>query len=240
MISCALLALALAVCVGLDRFGRSARRFGAVRAVGRDPIRPTLVALPEDAYRFWKRQGFHGRTILCLADSWDRLNLKEYAEEDDARRSYPLKVYRFADHFEEKFLDSRNFLYVAALQGIARKIVAVLSPAAFDLARDHAHHAKNARVDAQEVYETHEGFPRWFTTLGGLTPPGEPVLIYVSASMFRSARPEELLAALSRRGVRSDAVLLCSLAGDRTVSDTERRALGDFARLLERGAHEGS
>jgi len=234
VVSAAIWVLAGAVCIGLDRYGKSARHLGTVQTVGVSGIEPVLVDTPENAYRFWREKGFHGRTILYVASGWERIDPDEFSIEDP-RRAYPLKVYRQADQIEENFLDARTFLYVAAMQGIARRVIAVVSPAAFDEAKVLARRAKNARITADAVFVTYHGFPRWFTTLAQLPSPDEPVLLFVGASAFRDHGPDEVLAMLRKKGVRTDAAILCAMPGDGAVTDKERRDLADFARLLARG-----
>jgi hypothetical protein len=225
---------ALLICLASDRYGKGARRFETVEAVGASPCRAVVVDTPTAAFRFWRERGFHGRTILYVGSDWARIDPDEFYT-DDPRRHYPLEVYRLADRMEQEFLDDRTFLFVAAEQGVARRVVAVVSPAAFGQARENARRAKNARVTTDSVYVTYHGFPRWFTTAATLPPPDEPVLLYVAASAFRDSRPEEVLATLRRKGVRTDAALLCTMMGDATVTDDERRDVAEFARLLEKG-----
>jgi SOS response regulatory protein OraA/RecX len=61
------------------------------------------------------------------------------------------------------------------------------------------------------------------------------VLLYVAASVFRSYSPARILEALRRKGISTDDAVLCALSEDRGVSDRERLALDEFARLLARG-----
>ena len=229
-----ILVLAVVSCFGLDRYGKSSRRSGPAWRVGRDAVTPLVVASPEAAYRAWKAGGYRGRTVLYLADGWDRFDPNQF-NEPESHLAYPIKTYRIADRIESRFLEARTFLFLATLQGIARRIVAVVSPENFVQASQAALLSKNARVTDTTVYVTHQGFPRWFTTLGGLPAQSEPVLLYVAASAFRSYRPQEVLEALRRQGVQSDAVILCSLAGDSGVSPAERLDLAEFAGLLKRG-----
>ena len=223
-----------ASCYGLDRYGRESRRLGQPRLVGAEGVTPLLVATPQEAYGAWRRGGYRGRTILFIADGWDRLDPSRFSE-PEPHLAYPIKTYRIADRIESHFLEARTFLYLASLQGVARRIVAVLSPEDFARERELALRAKNARVDEDTVYLTHQGFPRWFASLAGLPPQDEPVLLYVAASAFRSYRPGQLLGALRAKGIRSDAAVLCTLAGEPGVTERERLDLHEFAGLLQRG-----
>ncbi|MBJ6725712.1 hypothetical protein [Geomesophilobacter sediminis] len=226
--------VAAGVCVGLDRYGASCRKSGVAAAAGVAPASVVRLATPEAAYRFWRERGYHGRTVLYVASGWERIDPNQFGQ-DDPRRNYPLSVYRTADHVEKNFLDRRTFLYVAALQGVARRVIAVLGPAAFQEAREQAKNAKNVRLGDGTIYLTYQGFPRWFVTGERLFAPGEPVLLYVAASAFKESTPAELVARLKRAGVKTDAAVLCDDTGNPEVTAGERGALDEFARLLERG-----
>lgn len=234
LISLVLVAAALLLAFGLDHLGKGARGFGTPRAIGREPVSALVVARPVDAYRAWRAQGFKGRTVVYLADAWDRLDPNRFREAL-SQPGYPLALYRIADRIERSELDDSTFLYVASLKGVARRIVAVLSPEQFAEARQAALHAKNASVGDELVYLTHQGFPRWFAPLPQLPRQEEPVLLYVAASTFKSSSPLQLIEALRRAEFRSDFVLLCSEQGREGVGEPERRALREFAALLERG-----
>lgn len=234
LISLVLAAAALFLALGLDRLGKGARSFGTPRAIGREPVRALSIARPQEAYRAWREQGFKGRTVVYLADAWDRLDPNRFREAL-SQPGYPLALYRIADRIERSDLDDTTFLYVASLKGVARRIVAVLSPEKFVEARQAALHARNASVGPELIYLTHQGFPRWFAPLPQLPRQEEPVLLYVAASTFKSSSPLQLIEALRRAEFRSDAVLLCSEQGRDGVGEPERRALREFAALLERG-----
>lgn len=223
------------VLVGLDRYGRDSRRMGSAIPLGTAGVPTVRVEQPVDAYRLWRSRGFHGRTVLYVAANWERIDPKALNREEDPRRHYPLDAYRLPDETERSFLDNRTFLFISALKGISRRFIAVVSPEAYQEAVQKSATAKNIRNADGVLYTTYNGLPRWFTTPEHLFSPGEPVLLYVGASVFRSIAPSELLARLKGAGVATDAAVLCAEAENPQVGAGERGALAEFARLLERG-----
>jgi len=224
------LALALTVTL-LDRYGRDARVFARVGNIDDRSVARYLVATPRDAYAIWKGMGVKGRTILFISDAWERLDVSNVGD-IPLSRAYPLKLYHIPTEMETKGLNDSNFLYVAALNGIARGIVAILSPEGFRQMTEMARQANNKRITPTEVYLTHQGFPRWFTTAEHFKGPGEPLLVYVSATYFRNAEPELLLQQLRASGITTDCIVLCEVAGNDRVTALERERLLRFARLI--------
>lgn len=232
LITTVAIALALALTVTLlDRYGRAARVFARVGGIDDRSVARHLVATPRDAYGIWKEMGLKGRTILFISDAWERLDVSNVGD-IPLSRAYPLKLYHIPTVMEEKGLNDSNFLYVAALNGIAREIVAILSPEGFRQMTEMARQANNKRITPTEVYLTHQGFPRWFTTGEHFRGPGEPLLVYVSASYFKNAEPELLLQQLRASGIRTDCIVLCEVAENDRVTALEREKLHRFARLL--------
>ncbi|KAF0220986.1 MAG: hypothetical protein FD174_699 [Geobacteraceae bacterium] len=230
-VSVAIVVAAILVVVLLDRYGRNARTYGAVGAIDSPQVVRMVVESPLDAYAFWKQQGFKGRTILLIADAWERLGIVNQADIPSAR-PYPLRLYHIPTTFEREKLSPANFLYVAALNGITRRVVAILSQPGYDDMAAMAQRATEARIGAGELYLPHQGFPRWFTTLARFRGEKEPVLLYVNASYFRTVEPEDLYRQLKASGVATDAVILCRGGEDNRLTNLERAKLERFARLI--------
>jgi hypothetical protein len=95
-----------------------------------------------------------------------------------------------------------------------------------------ARKVKDSRVSERGVFMSHQGFPRWYVTGGHIDNFGEPVLLYVGASYFKTVEPEEFFQQLSRSGIRSDCVILSRETGNDTVTGEDISRLYRFARLL--------
>jgi hypothetical protein len=224
--------LAVATLFGLDAYGKASRSAGYAGALNDPRVARYLVDTPEEAYRIWKQRRVHGRSLLFVAGRWVRLPVEEIVDNPPLSRPYPLTLYRIPEVQEEQRLNARTFLYLAALNGIARRIVAILDESGYAEMREVAGAAKNSRLGAREVYLTHEGFPRFFTTAGGFRASEEPVLFYLDASYFQTGDPDELYRRLTAGGIKSDCVVLCANRGDGTVGERGRQGLARFARLI--------
>lgn len=235
--NCIILSLALVLCAAgalflLDWYGRNARIYGVTGGIDTPGVEKRLVESPLEAYRFWRSRGFRGRTILFVADKWERLDRDDVLVDPPPSRTYPLKLFKIADHMERDRLNERNFLFVAAVNGITRRIVAILSPGGFDEMKEMARTARNSRIARGEIYMTHQGFPRWYTTADAFKGEQEPVLLYVDASYFRDIEPEELFRYLTAAKLRTDSVILCRGRKSDRSTEQESGRLVRFARLL--------
>lgn len=215
----------------LGSFGPGCRVIGPVGAVDSTGIEKRLVPTSVEAYQYWKKRGFKGRTVLFVAQNWVRLDPNEVQMEPPMSRPYPLELYKIADLLERRRLNERNFLFVAASNGIARRIVALLPEKEFAELKEAALTSKTSKVSATEVYQTHQGFPRWYTTGAGFRGEREPVLLYVSASYFREAEPEVLFQQLVAAHLTCDSIVL-SRGADPAGSPREQERLDRFARLV--------
>ncbi|MCM0080608.1 hypothetical protein L4X63_03290 [Geomonas sp. Red32] len=224
-----LLLLAVSALFALDRYGKSRRSWGAYGPLGSPQAAIRLTGRPEEAVAVWKDARCRGRLVLYVSGRWPSFVPGERLSEE-LYRDYPLRLYNTARRFEAEALDSTTFLYVAALDGIARGIVAVLPEEELARQREAARTSKDGRVDSRGVYLPREGYPRWFTTASLLAPPSEPVLLYVGASYFVKGDPDTLYRQLSAAGVRSDLVILCREEGG-TATAREAERLERFARL---------
>jgi hypothetical protein len=223
--------------IALDTYGKSNRVYpGAGRLDARE-VEKIMVEIPAEAYSAWKSRGFKGRTVLFVSDKWERL---DGTVEPPVSRPYPLNVYRLPELWERAELTSANFLYVASLNRIIRRIVAILPQKEYDQVAERARIAKDFRIGSGEVYFPYQGFPRWFTTGAGFKGEKEPVLLYVSAAYFKNADPEELFRQLTGAGVAADCVILCTASGDAGVTERERNRLIRFARLAGFSPRSGS
>lgn len=234
LISAAIVLLALAAGIGLDRYGRSARFFGAAGAPTDPRVEKIVTATPQEAYLHWKKRGFRGRRIVCVSDSWKRVDTTRYYQ-PPLGRQYPLQLYNLAEKQEAEFLSADNILYFADLGGIARQIVALLGTAGFSQLAGEAHQAKNVLFRDGEISMTHHGFPRTFTTVENFRADREPVLLLVNADYFRTGDPEILARRLAQSGLVTDSIVLCAQVTDPSVPATARAGLERFAVLLGMG-----
>lgn len=231
-ITAAVLLLAVAVSLGLTHYGRASRSYRAATPVDRPGEARFLTDSPQEAYRLWRAAGFRGRLVLYLADRWQRLDPAEVQDNPPMSRPYPLSLYRIPEVLERERLSAATFLYLAALNGTTRGILALLSEPGYQEMRRAAAGSKFGRVFAGRVSLPHQGFPRSFVNAAGLARQPEPLLVLVAASYFKGSTPEELLALLSGRGVTSDCLVLCRMVGDPEVGPVERERLERFARLV--------
>lgn len=216
---------------GIDRFGINSRVFGPVGTIQVQNISKKLVDKPTDAYRTWKEAGYRGRTIVYVSDRWESFDPAELIPAQ-MFRAYPLQLYNTAKLFEDSHLTDVTFLYVASLNSIVRKIVAILPESEVGRMKEAARRVKNSRVSDKGVYITRQGFPRWFTTGATFDGTGEPALVYIGASYFRNAEPEDLYRQLNSSGLQTDCIVLCNEMGKDTVTTEEIAKLNRFARLI--------
>lgn len=223
--------LATLVMIGIDRFGRNSRVFGPTGAIQAQSIVKKRVDDPRQAYRIWKDAGYRGRTIVFVSDRWESFDPEELLPAQ-MYRAYPLPLYNTSRLFEDDHLNGVTFLYVASLNRIVRKIVAIVPEGEVGRMKEAARRVKNSRVSGKGVYITRLGFPRWFTTGAKFDGTGEPALVYIGASYFRHAEPEELYRQLASSGLQTDCILLCNEIGKDTITPTEVAKLNRFARLI--------
>src|SRR6185369_15888559 len=112
-------------------------------------------------------------------------------------RAYPLQLYNTARLIEDNQLTDVTFLYVASLNKICRRIVAILPESEVGRMKELAIKSKDARVGDKGIFASRQGYPRWFTTAAGFSGIGEPALLYIGASYFKNAEPEELFRQLT-------------------------------------------
>ena len=223
--------LAAGVAVGLDHYGRGSRVFGKSGGINSTETLKLVVDEPVDAYRSWKESGYRGRTVVYLADRWETCNPDEMMPAPVAR-PYPLEMVNPARFLEENSLNTATFLYIASLNRIARKIVAILPEQEISRLRESLRKGKDFRVTSGGIDDVRQGFPRSFTTADHFVPPRESVLLYVGASYFVSTEPEELLRLLAGSGITSDCILLCREKGKDSVTTVQVDKLYRFARLM--------
>lgn len=231
LLSAAMVIFSVVVAWALDLHGRRARVYGAAGPLGAPEAGTLLIKTPLDAYRLWKERGYRGRIILYVGERWARLDPSEY-NIPPVYRPYPLPLYNLPREREREFLDDGNFLFMVALNGIARRIDAVLAPSGFAGISAQARQARNVSMEKGHVFHTHNGFPRNFYTAATFRPPAEPVLLYVGASHFKEEDPESLARTLTSAGLRSDLVVLCAEENDPSIPPKAREALLRFADLV--------
>ena len=220
------------VLFALDQYGAASRVYGPAVPLSSLQVDKHFVNSPQESYRFWKSRGLKGRIIVYVADQWKRIDLKQY-EDVPLYRPYPLRLFNPSVEKERKFLDDDNFLYMASITGLARQVTAVLSERGYEDITRQAEKAKDVIMHRGDVRLPHYGFPRLFTTAAGLRGPGEPVILFVSASYFRDNEPKDLFRTLSASGIIADYVGLCRERQDDSVSDREREKLVRFAQIMD-------
>jgi uncharacterized small protein (DUF1192 family) len=225
------LLLAAGAILGLDRFGKNSRVMGHAGSLQDKKVAKELVENPGDAYRIWKKEGYRGRTVVFVAEKWESFDPGELIPQA-MFRAYPLELYNTARLLEEEHLNGTTFLYVASMNGLVRRIVAVVPEAEVERMRQQVPKVKDSQASAKSVFLSRQGFPRWYTTAANYSGAGEPVLLYVGASYFKFADPEELYRQLSSAGVQTDSVILCSETGKEGVTAQEVAKLKGFAKLI--------
>ena len=147
-------------------------------------------------------------------------------------RAYPLQLYNTAELIENSQLNRVTFLYVAMLNKICRRIVAIVPESELGRMMEASRMSKDAKVSEKGVYVSRQGFPRWFTTTANFSAVDEPVLLYVGASYFKNAEPEDFYRRLVSSGLQTDCVVLCNETGKESVTPTEIAKLDRIARLM--------
>jgi hypothetical protein len=232
MISCIIIVvLIVAAIASVDRYGKNCRVFGPAGTLQAQQVVKKLVDDPTDAYRIWKEAGYRGRTMVFVADKWESFDPGELIPVQ-MFRAYPLQLYNTARLLNDDYLNSVTFLYVASMNKICRRIAAIVPGNEVTRIKEAARLVKNSRVSDKGVYITRQGFPRWFTTGENFAGVGEPALLYIGASYFRTVEPEVLYRQLSASGLQADCVILCNEKGKATVTMNEISKLNRFAQLI--------
>jgi hypothetical protein len=232
IITCVIIVLlAAATLVFLDRFGKSSRVVGLAGTIQAQQIVKKMVDDPKEAYRIWRNAGYQGRTILYVADRWESFDPGELIPAQ-MFRAYPLQLYNTAKLLEDEHLSGVTLLYVASMNKIIRRIVAVMPETEVNRMKESARKTKDFKITDKVVFVSRQGFPRWYTTAANFTATGEPPLVYIGASYFKAAEPEELFRQLSASGLTTDCIILCNEAGKDSVTSQEVAKLVRFARLI--------
>ena len=223
--------LSIAALAGVNHYGRSSRVIGRTGTIQAQNFDKRVVDNPTEAYRIWRNAGYQGRTILYVADRWESFDPGELIPAQ-MFRAYPLQLYNTAKLLEDEHLSGVTLLYVASMNKIIRRIVAIMPEDEVARLAVAARKTKDYRVNDKEVFVSRQAFPRWYSTGANFGGVAEPVLLYVGASYFKHAEPEDLYRQLVKAGLQTDCVILCSEAGKDTVSEKERAKLNAFARLI--------
>ena len=223
--------LTVVTLVWLDRFGKSSRVGGPTGAIQSGQIIKKMADDPKEAYRIWRNAGYQGRTILYVADRWESFDPGELIPAQ-MFRAYPLQLYNTAKLLEDEHLSGVTLLYVASMNKIIRRIVAIMPGDEVARLAVTVRKSKDYRVNDKEIFVSRQAFPRRYSTGANFGGVAEPVLLYVGASYFKHAEPEELYRHLLKAGLHTDCVILCSETGKNTVSAREIAKLSVFARLI--------
>lgn len=232
MITCILVVLLSAAALyGLDRYGMHSRVFGRGGTIQSRVYDMRLVNGPQEAYQLWRQSGYRGRTIVYVSSTWESFDPGTLIPAQ-MYRAYPLQLYNLSGLIEENHLTDATFLYVASLNKICRRIVAILPEVEISRIKGLVRSSKDIHVSEKGVFASRQGYPRWFISAASLSDPGEPVLLFVGASYFKTAEPEDLYRQLAAAGLRSDCVVLCNESGKETVSWHEIAKLKKFGLLM--------
>ncbi|MEI6702870.1 MAG: hypothetical protein WCL71_04955 [Deltaproteobacteria bacterium] len=223
--------ISLVALVAIDRFGKNSRVIGSTGIIHAQNVYRKQVDSPKDAYRIWREAGYRGRTVVFIADRWESFDPGELIPAQ-MFRAYPLQLYNTAKRLEDDYLNGTTFLYVASMNKICRRIVAILPESEVDRIGKMASKSKDYRVSNKGVYVSRQGFPRWYMTGDKFAGVDEPALLYVGASYFKHAEPEELYRQLRAVGLQTDCVILCNEEGKDSVTPKEVAKLNKFAQLI--------
>jgi hypothetical protein len=215
----------------LYRLGKNSRVIGHAGTIQANDSVKQMVDSPRDAYQIWKGAGYRGRTIVFVADRWESFDPGELIPAQ-MFRTYPLQLFNTAKLLEEEHLNGITFLYVASLNKICRRIVAIVPEKEFGRMKEMSRASKDRKISDREVYVSRQGFPRWFATGASFAGVGEPALLYIGASYFKNAEPEELFRQLSASGLLTDCIILCNEKGKDGVTPHETAKMARFGRLI--------
>jgi hypothetical protein len=204
--------------------GRSSRTYLA----GAGPSDPAVVVVADagEALRAWRAAGVRGRDLVVLSGQW--------ARPAGIRTAPPATLAELAaaEREEPEPVDGTAGLYLAAREGIARRLDVVLTPAA--LARRLEEVAGQKGVATSEDGEAYTppfiGVERRFSTARAFEPPAEPALVLVEPSWFDGAPPGDPLAWLRSRGVTFDLAIVA--LEDPAASEAARGMAAELARRL--------
>ncbi len=214
-----------------DRYGKKHRVVATADTLQSLSGMPHQVEAPADAYRIWKNAGLRGRTVLFVADRWESFDPGELMP-PQLFRAYPLPLYNTAKLLEDDYLNGTTFLYVASMNKIIRKIVALLPDGEITRLADAARKTKYYSISDRGIFVSRQGVPRWYTSGSHFTSIDEPVLLYVGASYFKIYEPDDLYRQLVQSGQRTDSVILCNERGKESVTPREIAKLAEFGRLV--------
>lgn len=227
--------LCLLSLAGLERYATGSRVQGHGSPLHDPQLEAILTDRPTEVYQAWKERGVRGRVITYVGASWRRIEIGDY-QKIPLYRPYPLRLFQPAATQEGEFLNDGNFLYMAALSGVARKLTLLLGDRGFAEVSAMAETAKDVSHPDGNLRFPYYAYPRLFATAATFRAADEAVLLCVSASYFRDASAEGLLRTLVSAGLRTDFLALCLERDEATVSDRQRRELLAFAKLLGREA----
>lgn len=221
--------MSVSVVFALDSHGRHQRRVDEGYRPDDPRLRHVLVDRPEEAYRVWRRNGYHGRIIVALGT---RLNfVRAQKVPSMLQPPFPLQVPDLLQT-SEGGLRSNNYLLVAMKAGVAREIVSVVPDRVLRGKISYAQGAAGVSTSGERIAVPYFGSPRTITALAHLRVPHEPVLLYVNASFFRDSDPRDVIERLCDAGISTDLVVLCRSLDDREVTAAEREKLRRFETLL--------
>jgi hypothetical protein len=211
----ALIGLAAASAVSAELHGHDSRR----HFTPPEDFRGHRWAMVQDAAAavdFWSASGVHGRQVLVLSGRWG----KPVPQDGAAPSVAPGTADPAARAVERAGLVS-GALFEATMRGLARELLVVMPPAAFDARVAAIRTSREARVGAGWASQTYHGIPRGFFLAERLPRPGEEVLLLVEPSFFAAGAPTDLTAWLEQKGIRFDLALIAAQDPEATAAQQE-------------------
>lgn len=199
--------------------GRASRRPFPVDATGGDgPV--ATAASAADALMIWSGAGVHGGRMLVLSGQWSRPTRNPAHVPTPGRFASAAPV-------ELDPRDARSALFLAARDGIARRLDVVMPPAAF------THRIGEVAGERQLVREDGafrlplNGIERRFSTPRGFIPFAEEALVLIEPTWFAGGAPADPLGWLRANGIRWQLALVA--LDDPAADDAHRRAARAYA-----------
>lgn len=224
--SAAIAAVFCATVVSLDRLGTSRRVSGPALALGRG-VNVVEVERADEAYSAWKERRLHGRVVVSISSRlYFVAPVWRLPPRDPTGR--PLDPSLALEHA----LTPQNFLLTSLERGVAREIRHVVPDRVFAAKVSGSLGEEGVHLSGENLAAPHRGSPRSLTTLEGFRAPGEPALLFVSASWFGERDAGALWRQLASSGLSTDLVVLCASRDDPEITEAQREQLARFAGLL--------
>lgn len=209
----------LAAAWAAELHGRGSRRPFPVEATGVDgPV--AAVGSAADALMIWTGAGVHGGRVLVLSGQWSR------PPRSPAHVPTP-GSFASAAPVELDPRDARSALFLAAREGIARRLDVVMPPAAFTHRVGEVSGERQLERGDGAFRLPLNGIERRFSTPRGFAPFAEEALVLVEPTWFADGAPSDPLGWLQAQGVRWQLALIA--LDDPAAGEGHRRAARAYA-----------